>query len=160
MRLVFSVFIAIFTFIACNTANAQGPEQDEILKHYEGDWLFKGDRKQMWSASRDKNGDLTFREMFIAVCGRVTRMWKIKGNPSDDKYTGSVKTIFKEETVCSVSGEWNASENTMTWSLDGDPDYAKIRHSFKGSKLIVTMLPHSDESSSAKWSELGTLDRL
>ena len=160
MRLVFAIFLICSAVTVFDAVHAQAPDWDDILKTYEGDWLFRGDRKQIWSAFRQEDGSLLFREQFEAICGRVIRKWEIVGKRSDGRYTGSVKTIFKGERVCSVIGEWNTSENTMTWSFEGDPDYAKVRHRFTDSKIVVTMLLHSENRSRHTWYEFGNLDPL
>ena len=160
MRLVVAMLFICSALIDYKAVHAGDPVRDDLLTNYEGDWLFRGDRRQIWSALRHEGGSLLLREQFDAICGRVTRKWKIEGRRSDGKYTGSMRTIFKGERVCSVIGEWNASENSMTWSLEGDPDYAKIRHQFKDSKIVVTMLQHADDPSLDNWHELGTLYRL
>ena len=151
----------LFITLVTHRVVADEPEKDPVLLKYEGDWLFRGDRKQIWYALvRDQKDKLLFRERVIAICGLVERKWVIHSKNADGKYMGTIRTVFQGETTAKVVGEWDDERQTMTWTVEDDPTYARIRHQFKGTKMIVTTLRKTDDPARDAWNEFGTLSLL
>ncbi len=48
----------------------------EPLDNYIGAWLFRDDRKQVWTGAEVPNNvGIVFYEQYIAICGPVKRLW-------------------------------------------------------------------------------------
>lgn len=131
----------------------------EPLENYLGDWLFRGDRKQVWTGVEDEaNGGLILHEYYNALCGPVRRRWTVHYDRDKAKYVGTLKTSFgREARETQVIGDWNAQETTMTWVLEKDTLDAEIRHKFSKGKLTVASRRIGDNVNGVSWYELGTL---
>lgn len=129
----------------------------EPLDNYVGAWLFRDDRKQVWTGAEDaKTGGVVLYEQCKAICGPVQKLWTVRFDSPSGKYIGTLKTTFQQETHETVIfGEWDQAASTMTWTLKSDAlQYAKIRHRFLKGKLVVTALRQEHDPI---WHELGIL---
>ena len=141
MRAIFAIIVSVYLAYVGMTADLDLG----ALKHYRGDWMIGGSRKQL-AASRlvDDGGALQLHFGYQAHFNCVRQTWHMRYDAATNKYFAKITGKSTDTAI----GFWDEQGKVMTWTIDDPTDSGGPRAKPLGPRRIV----HRFDERSLHWS--------